>query len=655
MQRRDNLLSLCIITKNEEKKLPLCLKNIKDVVDEIVIVDTGSTDKTVKVAKQAGAKVYFKKWDNDFSEIRNYAIEKASGKWILFLDADETLSIDDSRKIKGLLNNPLVEGYLFYIRTQIENHLSTSVTQSLRLFRNRKEYRYQNLVYERIPEEIITNIKDVEITIIHQPDPDKYLQRQRMKIELLKKDIKLNPTDSYLRYTYGIELLNNNQIEEAIKQFQEAVKYVKHYHLYTPHLYKLLTWSLYITGKLELGIEIANKGLKYFPFYTDLVFLRGKIYQKLHKFSEAIDDFKRCHQLGDPPSSMVSEPGVGGYKALLAIGEIHEELLNAEKALDYYSQAFHSEPSLTEPLYLIGTLVKKYPQLGVIDKILLKYLGQSEHNQLMTLIDILCLEKEYQKALYYINILEAKANQNIMEDIAFVKGICYMMLERPLIAEKYFSTIPKEHSYYEQVLLKRIQNYWFHNKWDLAENLLKQILNSNNLNQKIKELYLDLHSLLTGKKITLNNLEIEGYQIIARLIENMLFLKQIDKATVLMEWLYKSSDENLWISIGELLATLKEISLIKKIYSQLNNKEVKVSFKEKVAMVLLKDGHNIEAEDILKLESSSNFGVEGHYLQNKFLLKKISTLINSALQSEKLTDEGQIKLYQLRESIKNEN
>ena len=82
-------ISVCLIVKNEEEFLPQCLESIKDVVDEIIVVDTGSTDRTVEIAKSFGAKVYHHAWENDFSKHRNQSIGYASSDWIFILDADE--------------------------------------------------------------------------------------------------------------------------------------------------------------------------------------------------------------------------------------------------------------------------------------------------------------------------------------------------------------------------------------------------------------------------------------------------------------------------------------------------------------------------------------------------------------------------------------
>ncbi|MEP9411523.1 MAG: glycosyltransferase family 2 protein, partial [Candidatus Brocadia sp.] len=88
-------ISACMIVKNEEKFLPQCLKSIKDAVDEIIIVDTGSTDKSVEIAQSFGAKVYHHPWNNSFSEARNHSLSYATCDWILQIDADETLEQAD--------------------------------------------------------------------------------------------------------------------------------------------------------------------------------------------------------------------------------------------------------------------------------------------------------------------------------------------------------------------------------------------------------------------------------------------------------------------------------------------------------------------------------------------------------------------------------
>ena len=101
---KDSLkISACYITKNEEKNLKRSIESIKSQVDEIVIVDTGSTDNTIEIAKSYGAKILSSPWNNDFSTPRNLAIENATGNWILFLDADEFFAAETAKNLRPLI------------------------------------------------------------------------------------------------------------------------------------------------------------------------------------------------------------------------------------------------------------------------------------------------------------------------------------------------------------------------------------------------------------------------------------------------------------------------------------------------------------------------------------------------------------------------
>src|SRR5438309_3283180 len=93
-------LSLCMIVKNEERFIQDCLESAREAVDEMVVVDTGSTDRTVELAEQAGAQVSHFQWCNDFAAARNASIERAKGAWVLWLDADERLGPGSAAELR---------------------------------------------------------------------------------------------------------------------------------------------------------------------------------------------------------------------------------------------------------------------------------------------------------------------------------------------------------------------------------------------------------------------------------------------------------------------------------------------------------------------------------------------------------------------------
>lgn len=650
------LLSLCIITKNEEKTLPLCLESVKGIVDEIIVVDTGSLDQTVRIAKQAGAKVFKSKWNNDFSHARNRALEEASGKWVLFLDADESISRKDVQKIRPLLQNPMVEGYLFYILTNVIHYESSSPTPVLRLFRNRKEYRYVNRVFECIPHDVLTSTKDVSITILHQPDPERFINMNQLKMELLYQLVQEKPTDSYLRYVYGIQLLNENKLDESVEQFKVAIQHIHHSYVFSPHAYKCLSWALCELQRYEEAIEYVNKGLIPFPFFTDLFYLHGQCHKALGNFAEAIKDFETCLTLGDSPSSMIPEPGVGSYKAYYELGEIHEKSNNIQEAFSFYKKAYDHKSEFTEPLYQIGKLIKENHQLGEIDTVLLEWLDSENSEHMMLLIDILCMEKEYKRALTHTEQVQSKVGMN--NEIAFLKGICYSLLGDYPQAEEHYQFINRTAPYYHQVLLRRVQNQWFQNDWQEAQLLIKEVTLSPNVSEVTKEVYQTVHQLLTGEPVKLKKLNDRGSEGLAKLIEHFLFLKQIDHSKLLLHWILQSDQEHLWIPIGEMMIESNDFDTVQAIYQRLKNPYLKSEFKERMAKRILQNEKLEWAEDILGWGNRENEGVErvfSYLLWSKLWCRRTLEIINAGIRSRKLDQESKKNLVRLREVINNEH
>ncbi len=144
-------LSVCLIVKNEAERLPSAVESVKGVATEVVVVDTGSGDDTVPVARSLGARVLEIQWQDDFSHARNASLEAATGDWILCLDADEKLAPGQQGKLRRLLSGRADACYVM-IRSPMAGHRrgQTFVHAFQRLFRNRPQYRYQGRVHEQI-------------------------------------------------------------------------------------------------------------------------------------------------------------------------------------------------------------------------------------------------------------------------------------------------------------------------------------------------------------------------------------------------------------------------------------------------------------------------------------------------------------------------
>ena len=164
------MVTLCMITKDEERFMARCLSSVRPVVDEIIVVDTGSADRTREIAGLFDAKIYDFKWTGDFSAVRNYSITKASGRWIFSLDADEVISQDDHSLFRRLVQDmtPGPEAYSFVTRnytldpSQIgwvandgkypfdEAGCGWIATEKIRLFPKHRSIRYDYAVHEMV-------------------------------------------------------------------------------------------------------------------------------------------------------------------------------------------------------------------------------------------------------------------------------------------------------------------------------------------------------------------------------------------------------------------------------------------------------------------------------------------------------------------------
>jgi glycosyltransferase involved in cell wall biosynthesis len=206
------MLSVCMIVRNEAKELPSLLENISAVADEIIVVDTGSTDRTRKILKKHPlVQLHYFAWCSDFSAARNASLSFAKGDWILVLDADERL--EDPQSILPLLEVQNVDAYdIIMCNLQPKGSLTRVERSRLpRLFRN-KGYRYEGMIHEQISPSLHAHDAQrmaADLVIVHHGYQTETVQggdvRFTRNMELLQKQIAKHPEDFY--YLYHLALM----------------------------------------------------------------------------------------------------------------------------------------------------------------------------------------------------------------------------------------------------------------------------------------------------------------------------------------------------------------------------------------------------------------------------------------------------------------
>lgn len=221
-----------MIVKNEEKNIERALSWGKTVVSEQIVVDTGSTDRTVEIAKKMGAQVYFFPWQDDFSLAKNFAISKCRYPWIAMLDADEYFSEQDAKKMKEYIalveKDPKVHGLRTAIADIDPNGQVVSLDSTVRLFRNREDIRYRRAIHEQL---CLTNGEDFRsancgnnLTVLHTGYQAEVLSKklkENRNINLLLKELEKNPEEFDLYVYLGMEYAFRKKWKEAMMQYKK--------------------------------------------------------------------------------------------------------------------------------------------------------------------------------------------------------------------------------------------------------------------------------------------------------------------------------------------------------------------------------------------------------------------------------------------------
>jgi glycosyltransferase involved in cell wall biosynthesis len=332
-------ISLTMIVKDEEEMLPRCLEAIHDVVDEMIIVDTGSTDRTVEIAESYGATVLHHEWTGDFSEARNISLEAATGDWFIYLDADEVLVREDAEKLRELAGHVWREA-IFFTETNFTGDLDdgTAVNHNaLRMYRNRPHYRFEGRIHEQLahalPASMPERIEQPTVRIEHYG----YLgavrdakEKSRRNIELLERQLADGEISPFLSFNLGSEYAAAGDAEAALEQFQKSWDLLSadsswSDYGYVPSLTNRLVKALRTNKRYDEAIERAQEGLKIFPGFTDLLLEQAHCARVQGDLEKAATLVQECIEMGDAPSRYSPMVGCGSYLALGVLADIRRE------------------------------------------------------------------------------------------------------------------------------------------------------------------------------------------------------------------------------------------------------------------------------------------------------------------------------------------
>lgn len=352
-------VSVCLIAKNEEEFIGRCLASVKPIAHQIVVVDTGSTDRTVEIAKQHGAEVHHFKWNDNFADARNAAHEHARGDWVLILDCDEELPGESHEKLWRDLSDPTVLGYRIPITNLHESN--NSVTFVPRLFRNAPALFFVGRVHEQIYASVVARKNDwgmeaklgTAMIVHHGYDPGLVKRRQKVKrnLALMERAIAEMPNESALLMNYGLDLVNDGRLEDGLEQYRKAFSVMASHRSESvlpevrERLITLFGVHLVKAGRFEELMEVMNSKLAADTGPTASVhFLSALGRMKLNQYEAAIPHLRQCIAKIDVPTLTPPCHELAGAAPFHLIAECLAKAGQLSEAEVNYKTALEREP-----------------------------------------------------------------------------------------------------------------------------------------------------------------------------------------------------------------------------------------------------------------------------------------------------------------------
>ena len=277
-----------MIVKNEARNLEASIAPVRELVDEIVVVDTGSTDDTVAIAERLGAKVFHFAWCDSFSAARNAAIEHATGDWIFVLDADDRMVPSEVAKLRALFAKLGDEnvGYLMgHVCLSTDGGVGVEAEQ-VRLFPRRTDIRWRYRAHEQVMVDLLAsggNCEPTGIRVVHVgfQDPSLVTHKLERNLRLVEMDCADLPTDPFPMFYRGVMLADLGRSTEAIVTLSLCAPLVDPNSPIACWLAHALANAYHASGQFPDALETVRNARRVFPIEPALASLEAELLVEL--------------------------------------------------------------------------------------------------------------------------------------------------------------------------------------------------------------------------------------------------------------------------------------------------------------------------------------------------------------------------------------
>ena len=353
-------ISACVIARNEEENIPRWLESVKSIADEMIVVDTGSTDATVAIAESYGARILHYTWNDDFAAAKNVALDAAQGEWILFLDADEYFTARSIPKVRPLIEkfHPQLQVIglvcrLINVDKDADNKLISNILQ-VRIFRNQRRLRYEGKVHECLSFPKNKKLEMVRELEIYHTGYSSSIMQAKFKRNLALLDARVAAGDKVpMDDKYYMDIWN------GLGDYEKAIGYAKKL-LAVPNLFFHVKANCYESmiscmmkakrpyEEVEAAFQAARKECPQLAEFSlmwgiwryqekDYLQAQPALEQGVRMAKETQENQKNLEMMMDNAEKMLPD-------AYARLANIYDLKRSYEKAQEYYCQSLHTYP-----------------------------------------------------------------------------------------------------------------------------------------------------------------------------------------------------------------------------------------------------------------------------------------------------------------------
>ena len=357
-------VSLTMIVRDEEHNLPACLGSVRDLVDEVVVVDTGSTDRTRQIAREFGAKVSEFPWVDSFSAARNAALDRATGDWAFWMDADDRLDADNRTKLVTLFKTLTFENAAYAMKCvcvpEGPGAASTAVDH-VRLFRHDPRHRWSYRVHEQILPALRKTGAEVKwsgVAVRHVGYVDPALRRRKLArdLRLLELEKTEQPSDPFTLFNLGCVYHELGNLPAALTALAQSLEGSSPKDSIVRKLYSLLSRCHRQNGDRLRALELCRTGRGHYPDDAELLFLEANFAKEAGDPGATEELMLRLVRGSEPDHFGSADTGLRGHKGRHNLAVLYFEQSRTAEAESQWRAALSDEPAFLPAHLGLGEL-----------------------------------------------------------------------------------------------------------------------------------------------------------------------------------------------------------------------------------------------------------------------------------------------------------